>query len=63
MDGKKFPLGNNDDVQNVLKKLDAKADFEITDVKKRKEKTTASSVYYQYLTTRQIKLHFKTGRF
>ncbi len=63
-DGKKFPLGNNDDVQNVLKKLDAKADFEITDVKKREKKRQPPRPFTTSTLQQDAnkKLHFKTGR-
>lgn len=64
VDGKKFPLGNNDDVQNVLKKLDAKADFEITDVKKREKKRQPPRPFTTSTLQQDAnkKLHFKTGR-
>lgn len=64
VDGKKFPLGNNDDVQNVLKKLDAKADFEIMDVKKREKKRQPPRPFTTSTLQQDAnkKLHFKTGR-
>ncbi|AEN99157.1 DNA topoisomerase 1 [Fructilactobacillus sanfranciscensis TMW 1.1304] len=64
VDGKKFPLGNNDDVQNVLKRLDAKADFEITDVKKREKKRQPPRPFTTSTLQQDAnkKLHFKTGR-
>lgn len=64
VDGKKFPLGNNDDVQNVLKKLDTKADFEITDVKKREKKRQPPRPFTTSTLQQDAnkKLHFKTGR-
>ena len=64
VDGKKFPLGNNDDVQNVLKKLDAKADFEIMDVKKREKKRQPPRSFTTSTLQQDAnkKLHFKTGR-
>ncbi|POH09470.1 DNA topoisomerase I [Fructilactobacillus sanfranciscensis] len=64
VDGKKFPLGNNDDVQNVLKKLDAKADFEITDVKKREKKRQPPRPFTTSTLQQDAnkKLHFKTGQ-
>ncbi|WP_395318489.1 type I DNA topoisomerase [Fructilactobacillus frigidiflavus] len=64
VNGKKADLGNNDDVQAILKKLDLKAEFEIADVKKREKKRQPPRPFTTSTLQQDAnkKLHFKTGR-
>lgn len=64
VNGKKADLGNNDDVQAILKQLDLKAEFEIADVKKREKKRQPPRPFTTSTLQQDAnkKLHFKTGR-
>ncbi|GKQ42718.1 DNA topoisomerase 1 [Companilactobacillus sp. RD055328] len=62
--GKKIPLNNNDQVQAVLKKIDKKKDFEISDVQKKERRRSAPDPFTTSSLQQEAnrKLNFKTRK-
>lgn len=62
--GKKVSLTNNDEVQNILKKIDKKKDFEVVDVQKKERRRSAADPFTTSSLQQEAnrKLNYKTRK-